>query len=107
MGIIIKEALANGRLTQRNVEPTFAPKRRLLEATAARLDTTIDAIALAAVLAKPWVDVVLSGAATPEQLRSNLAAHDLTWSESLAGSLTALVEPPEEYWTTRSGLAWN
>ncbi len=107
MGIIIKEALANGRLTPRNVEPSFAPKRRLLEATAARLDTTMDAVALAAVLAQPWVDVVLSGAVTVEQLRANLAALDLSWSETLADSLTALVESPEVYWTTRSGLAWN
>ena len=35
--------------------------------------TTPDALALAAVLAQPWVDVVLSGAATVDTLRSNLA----------------------------------
>ncbi len=73
MGVIVKEALANGRLTARNHDADFADKRRLLEAESARLRTTPDALALAAVLAQPWADVVLSGAATAEQLRSNLA----------------------------------
>src|SRR5262249_43516651 len=35
LGVIVKEALANGRLTQRNTEPAFAGKRRAPEATAA------------------------------------------------------------------------
>src|SRR5438445_254592 len=74
LGVIVKEALANGRLTGRNRDPGFAPKRQLLEETAARLGATPDALALAAVLAQPWADVVLSGAATPEHLRSNLGA---------------------------------
>jgi aryl-alcohol dehydrogenase-like predicted oxidoreductase len=77
MGVIVKEALANGRLTDRNAEPDFAPKRALLEHHTRRLGTTIDALALAAALAQPWADVVLSGAATAEQLRSNLAAPDV------------------------------
>ena len=36
--------------------------------------TTPDALALAVVLAQPWVDVVLSGAATVGEIESNLAA---------------------------------
>ncbi len=31
MGVIIKEALANGRLTSRNKEPEFADKMRVLD----------------------------------------------------------------------------
>ena len=34
MGIIIKEALANGRLTERNTSPMFANKLELLRQTA-------------------------------------------------------------------------
>ena len=103
MGVIVKEALANGRLTARNADPTFASNRRLLETEANRLGCSLDALALAAVLAQPWADVVLSGAATPEQLRSNLLAADLQWN----GRVDGIAESPAEYWKIRSRLKWN
>ena len=68
MGIVIKEALANGRLTDRNQAPQFASKLELLKQQAGICNTSVDALALAAVLAQPWVDVVLSGAATQKAL---------------------------------------
>jgi aryl-alcohol dehydrogenase-like predicted oxidoreductase len=107
VGVIVKEALANGRLTPRNDAPAFAGKRRALEETAARLGATTDALALAAVLAQSWADVVLSGAATVEHLRSNLGALAVRWDAEAAERLRPLAEPPEEYWATRGGLRWN
>jgi aryl-alcohol dehydrogenase-like predicted oxidoreductase len=107
IGVLIKEALANGRLTARNDDPTFAAQRRVLEEMAARLHTTVDALALAAVLAQPWADVVLSGAATVDHLHSNLAALAVRWDTKAAGRLAALAESPEEYWRRRARLAWN
>lgn len=107
MGVIVKEPLANGRLTARNDAPAFAPRRRALEAVAARLHTTVDALAIAAVLAQPWADVVLSGAAAADQLRSNAAALDVAWDADAADRLREIVEPAEEYWATRGRLAWN
>ncbi|MGH2535772.1 MAG: aldo/keto reductase [Candidatus Promineifilaceae bacterium] len=107
LGVIVKEALANGRLTARNSELAFAPKRRLLEEAAAGLGATVDALALAAGLAQPWADVVLSGAATLEQLASNLGALDLGWDAALAARVAPLVEPPAGYWARRAELAWN
>lgn len=105
--VIIKEALANGRLTQRNVDPAFAAPLALLQKEAARLNTSVDALALAAVLAQPWVTIVLSGAATVEQLDSNVAARAVRWDGEAAAALLPLVETPAGYWTTRSALAWN
>src|SRR5262245_27782123 len=107
MGVIVKEALANGRLTARNDDPAFAPGRRLLEGAAARRGTTLDALALAAVLARPWADIVLSGAATVEQLHSNLAALRGRWDEGAEEDLRAVTEAPEEYWEVRGKLPWN
>lgn len=107
MGVTVKEAVANGRLTPRNDDPDFSDKFTRLEHQASRLNTTIDALALAAVLAQPWVDLVLSGAATVEQLESNLKAVDVMWDEEAAGDLADLAEPPEVYWQTRSALDWN
>jgi aryl-alcohol dehydrogenase-like predicted oxidoreductase len=100
MGVIIKEALANGRLTARGgIEP--------LAKAARRLGVTEDAVALAAVLARPWVDTALSGAATVEQLQSNLGALEVEWDEALEEELSGLVEPPKGYWDTRSNLTWT
>lgn len=99
-GVIVKEALANGRLTDHNDAQEIAPLKRRAEA----LQTTSDALALAATLAQPWVDVVLSGAATVDQLYSNLAAADLT---ERVDSSTVARESPIEYWARRSSLAWK
>jgi aryl-alcohol dehydrogenase-like predicted oxidoreductase len=107
MGIVVKEALANGRLTPRNSEPDFAPKLALLKAEAQRLDTTIDGLALAAVLAQPWVTTVLSGAARADHLRSNVGALDVAWDAQAAERLASLAEPPEQYWQRRSELEWK
>jgi aryl-alcohol dehydrogenase-like predicted oxidoreductase len=107
MGVIVKEALANGRLTTRNDDPAFAGSRRMLEEEATRLGTSIDAMALAAVLAQQRADVVLTGAATTEQLASNLTAPSVTWDDRAAERLGAVAEGPDNYWSTRSRLPWN
>jgi aryl-alcohol dehydrogenase-like predicted oxidoreductase len=107
LGVIVKEALANGRLTDRNVEPTFAIARAALEAQAARLGCSLDALALAAALAQPWSGMALSGASTIVQLESNMQAISVPYDAEAAEALAILAEPPEQYWRTRSGLAWN
>jgi aryl-alcohol dehydrogenase-like predicted oxidoreductase len=107
LGVIVKEALANGRLTARNNDPAFAARRRRLEEEAARFGVSLDALALAAVLARPWVDVVLSGAAAVDQLRSNLAALSVPWDQRAGELARGLAESPEDYWHTRARLPWN
>jgi aryl-alcohol dehydrogenase-like predicted oxidoreductase len=96
MGVIVKEALANGRLTARGDVVR-------LQEEAGRRDIAADALALAACLARPWADVVLSGAATVEQLESNLAALELTYEEELDD----IVARPGAYWARRAELPWN
>jgi aryl-alcohol dehydrogenase-like predicted oxidoreductase len=100
MGVIIKEALANGRLSSRGQIPA------LIQA-AGRAEATEDALALAAVLSRPWVDSVLSGASTVEQLHSNLRALEVAWDELLEEELARLAEPSDRYWETRSELSWT
>jgi aryl-alcohol dehydrogenase-like predicted oxidoreductase len=77
--VIVKEALANGRLAARDAE------------------------ALAAALHQPWAGVVLSGAASVDTLRSNLRARELP----PPGELADLVEDSGAYWALRSSLPWN
>ncbi|MGW2253281.1 aldo/keto reductase [Kitasatospora sp. NPDC001660] len=102
--VVVKEAMANGRLADRNAT---GPDTAALRTLATRTGTPCDALALAAAAAQPWADLVLSGAATPAQLASNLTAatHPLT-STDLA-TLTQLAEPAGEYWQTRARLAWS
>jgi aryl-alcohol dehydrogenase-like predicted oxidoreductase len=99
-GVIVKEALANGRLTER-AEGKYVTELRK-EAAARR--TTVDAIALAATISQTWADVVLSGAVTTEQLESNLRALDLVREP---GEWPDIAEPPADYWARRSALAWQ
>jgi aryl-alcohol dehydrogenase-like predicted oxidoreductase len=99
-GVIVKEAVANGRLTARGDVP---PLRELAKRSAA----SPDAMALAAALSQPWADVVLSGAATVETLRSNLGALELELDADLAPELAQLAEDPVRYWEERSALPWN
>jgi aryl-alcohol dehydrogenase-like predicted oxidoreductase len=100
MGVIVKEALANGRLTARGATAPLAE-------AAKRAHSTPDALALAAVLAQPWADVVLSGATSPQMLASNLAALALEPGPELLEQLDALVEDATRYWETRAALPWN
>ena len=105
VGVIVKEVLANGRLTRRNHAATFAPKLATLAHHAERLGTTPEAVALAAVLQQPWADTVLSGAATAEQLRANLSAPTVAWDDEVGEALAGFAEP--DYWKTRAALSWN
>jgi len=107
MAVIIKESVANGRLTARNDRPEDAEAMAVLDAVAGAHGVGRDAIAIAALLAFPWVDMVLSGAGSDAQLASNLQALDITLSADERARLAALAEPPEGYWQTRGGLAWN
>jgi aryl-alcohol dehydrogenase-like predicted oxidoreductase len=107
IGVIVKEALANGRLTSRNPDPDFVPKLEILQREAARFDTSVDAIALASCLVQSFVDVVLSGAITEEQVLSNVRGCLLNLDREAMTRIMALAEPAQSYWATRKNLPWN
>jgi len=100
LGVIVKEALANGRLTPRGQIPELAEAAR-------QARTTPDAFALGVVLAQPWVDVVLSGAATVAELSSNLAAPTVPFTSAQIERLDSLREDSVTYWAKRAALPWN
>jgi aryl-alcohol dehydrogenase-like predicted oxidoreductase len=100
-GVIVKEALANGRLARPGSGPVA------LEAIAARRSLQPDAVAIAAVLARPWADVVLSGAASVDQLLANLAALAIDLPPDELLELATCQEPADAYWAARSRLAWT
>ena len=102
MGVIAKEVFANGRLTDANARPNDAGLLEHLHALAP--DVPLDRTAVAFVLAHPYVDVALSGAATTAQLASHLAATDVALEPR---AFESLVEAPERYWATRASLPWS
>jgi aryl-alcohol dehydrogenase-like predicted oxidoreductase len=109
MKVVVKEALANGRLTHgnRDREPVLSPVLDKVRRIAESRDTTIDRLALGAALARPWADVVLSGAATVAQLESNVRANGFVVDAELEGELDEVSVPSEQYWRVRSGFSWN
>ncbi|WP_019360054.1 aldo/keto reductase [Streptomyces sp. AA1529] len=98
--VLVKEALANGRLAG-GQEP------RDLHLAAEAADATPDAVALAAVLRQPWAGVVLSGAATVGALHANLLATAVDLDETQLALPGDLVEEPEVYWRRRAELPWE
>lgn len=95
--VVVKEVLANGRLTARGDEADAA-------ALALTDGQPLAGLAIGAALAHPWADIVLSGAVTRRQLRENLAAAVPGVPDE---QLAALAEPPDRYWAERSARAWS
>ncbi len=100
-GVVLKEVVANGRLTP----GTDAPDA--VRAVADAHGTTVDAVALAAALAQPFTSAVLSGATNIAQLESNLAADAVSLADDELTALAQVAEPAERYWATRSDLPWT
>jgi aryl-alcohol dehydrogenase-like predicted oxidoreductase len=107
LGVIVKEMHANGRLTPANTRPDDAGLGTRLGGLAGELGTDLAGLAVAFVLAHPFVDVALSGAATTAQLAAHRAAVDLTLDDGARAAIAATAEPPASYWTTRAALAWS
>ena len=101
--VLVKEALANGRLGPNGDAGSSGPVRTVAD----RLRASADAVALAYVLREPWADAVLLGAATAGQLASNLAAIGLRLSADDVEFLDQLREPADEYWARRARLPWK
>lgn len=103
LGVLVKEAMANGRLAPGSMDTAAEVLRRI----ASDRGVSSDAVAITAALAQPWAGVVLSGAVTVAQLESNLAAADLELSGPVLDELAGLAEPAETYWAARSALPWH
>lgn len=97
--VIVKEAVANGRLTRAG---DAGDAETPLGRAAAASGLEPDALAIAAALAQPWVSVVLSGAATVDQLISNLRGLDID-----AAEVPDIAEPADAYWALRSARPWT
>ena len=103
--VILKEVVANGRLTPAGDDGTDGA--RAAAALAERLGIPLDRVAVAAALANPWAWRVLLGPVDKAQLESNVDAADLVLPSGVDDELAALAEAPERYWATRSARPWS
>ena len=67
----------------------------------------MEMLALSAALARPWADVVLTGAATVGQIQASVAALELAYDDELEEQLGSLGISSMEYWRARSSFRWN
>lgn len=103
--IIIKEALANGRIFNQENKAVYS----FLEILSKKYKVGIDAIAIRFVIESIEPDFVLSGASNTKQLEQNLKAinKDLSFTASELNQLKLLRRNPKSYWDERSLLNWD
>ncbi len=105
--IVIKEALANGRIFRNEKYPHYQKMYDTLENLAKNHNVDVDAIALQYCLQTLPKAIVLSGASNNNQLESNLKAHSFSLSNDEIKILKSFKSSPDFYWTERKKLEWN
>ena len=105
--IIIKEALANGRIFPNKKFPKYRLAYSYLEELAATYKVGVDAIALHYCMDSFINAVVLSGAAKEDQLQSNCTANSFSLKKEELAMLQSFAIAPKAYWDERKQLNWN
>ena len=105
--VIVKEALANGRLFLNENYPHYAKLYKVLHGLSEKYKVGSDAIALRFCTDSIEPFVVLSGAGTVAHMEQNLKINEITLDASDIETLTEFKVEPEKYWQERKRLAWN
>ena len=105
--IVIKEALANGRVFRNTIYPHYDEMYTTLERLSKKHSVGVDAISLKYCEQTITNSIVLSGASTSEQLKENLKLQTFTLSNNDIDILNGLKVTPDFYWTERKKLGWN
>lgn len=105
--IIIKEALANGRVFRNTKYPHYNNLYTLLEALASKYKIGVDAIALKYCLQTIPKSTILSGASNNNQLQENLKTNTFLLSNDDIKLLKSHKVFPDFYWKERKQLPWN
>lgn len=105
--LIIKEALANGRIFPNKQYPHYTAHYELLNSLAKKHQTGVDAIALRFCMDSLQPFQVLSGAARTDHIAANLKAQNFQLTEEEIAAFRTLIVEPYTYWTERNALSWN
>ncbi len=105
--VIIKEALANGRVFKNLNYQHYIGLYDCLESLSIKYKVGIDAIALRYVMDNLEPNLVLSGASNTDHLSQNLKVMDFELTRDELLSLNEFRVTPEIYWVERDQLNWN
>lgn len=105
--IVIKEALANGRIFRNKKYPHYQKTYTILENLANKYKVGVDAIALKYCIQTIPKSVVLSGASNPNQLKENLKTNSFVLTLDEIEQLNSFKISPGIYWQERKELQWN
>ena len=105
--VIIKEALANGRVFQNEDFPHYQSYYKLLNQLSKKYKVGVDAIAIRFVIDSLAPKYVLSGASSFKQLKENMKALTFKLSDTDLEVLKKINITPKDYWEERSSLIWN
>lgn len=105
--IVIKEALANGRIFPNHNYPQYELMYLELEQLAAKYKVGIDAIALRFCMDSISPFMVLSGASNKSHITENLKMTKFRLEEKELTSLQRFSVSSDQYWQERKMLGWN
>ena len=105
--IVIKEALANGRIFRNTAYPNYKELYSVLEELSKKHSVGVDAISLKYCEQTISNSIVLSGASTTLQLKENIKLTDFSLSSDDIETLNSFRTTPDFYWTERKKLQWN
>ncbi|WP_055436799.1 aldo/keto reductase [Lacinutrix algicola] len=105
--IVIKEAVANGRVFKNNKYPHYKALYTVLDTLSDKYKVGVDAISLKYCEQTIPESIVLSGASNSDQLDENLKANSFSLSKTDIELLNTFKTTPELYWTERKNLQWN
>ena len=105
--LVIKEALANGRVFPNEKYTHYARTYKILNDLANKYGVGVDAIALRFCMDSIPVFKVLSGAANDQHLSDNLKITQFELEKNEIEVLKELKSTPRQYWNERKKLGWN
>jgi len=105
--IVIKEAMANGRIFRNEKYPHYAEMYSVLENLSEKYNVGLDAISLKYCEQTIANSLVLSGASNSKQLKENLKMNSFSLTNEDIKNLNSVKTSPELYWSERKQLQWN
>ena len=105
--IVIKEALANGRIFRNKTYTNYNNLYNVLEILSKKYTVGVDAISLKYCEQTISNSIVLSGASSTNQLKENVKLNDFSLSTNEIELLNSFKTAPELYWTERKQLQWH
>jgi aryl-alcohol dehydrogenase-like predicted oxidoreductase len=105
--IVVKEAMANGRIFRNERYPNYNEMYSILDNLSKKYNVGIDAISLKYCEQTITNSIVLSGASNTKQLKENLKMNSFSISIDDIEILSSFKTDSKFYWEERKKLQWN